>query len=49
MALRLLPLGALALGIGGGVLVGEPAVGTALGIGAGLVLEAALIAGDRAT
>jgi hypothetical protein len=48
MVLRVLPLGALALGIGCGVLVGELAVGTALGVGAGLVLESARIAADRA-
>ena len=48
-AWRLVALGVVALGIGGGLLIGEPAMGTALGVTAGLVLEAALIAGDRAS
>jgi len=47
MVERLLALGIVVLGIGGGVLSGEPAMGTALGLAAGLVIEAALIAGDH--
>ena len=47
--LRLLPLAVVVLGIGGGVLTGEGAMGTALGLTAALVLEAALIAGERAS
>jgi hypothetical protein len=46
VAVRLLVVGVVALGVGGGMLRGDLALGASLGVAVGVVLDAALIAGD---